>query len=419
MSADIPCTAPPIDDQHSQSLEEMIDALNAFAVACGVLLFLLAHWLLLSPLGQFTPVHREVAPVVTTAIVWSFTDVAREGQNGFTCLVTGQAGPNGTAVVYGDRGGETGLFRIDGGSITEIAIDNTELPGGLGTLRDLAANGSLYEVLPNGDVLFQGGANGGSLPVGFYTFRWSAGVISLEAPFEPFDDLNQLFDHSIHQTTSNNRWLSSLRSAGSNPTFAYALTNGTLPTQSLFSFTQTAANCVFNNAPMVAVNPNGIAAFYEVQETGAGPALMPSISLSASSPRKWSGRLGLAGGATGTIASGSAFHGGGSHSGNDSSVSSELLLNSQNHAAAVRASIPTRHSSTPTSSWSSSNPVARRLSRTPVAPCRISLPLISTRRAVSSSKFPRRRRHILAVGGAKPGHGPRSYARVTPSSPRQ
>ncbi len=44
----------------------------------------------------------------------------------------------------------------------------------------------------------------------------------------------------------------------------------------------------------------------------------------------------MAGGTTGIVGSGSAFHGGTSHSGNDLLVSGGLLLNNQNHAVAIR-----------------------------------------------------------------------------------
>ena len=71
------------------------------------------------------------------------------------------------------RNGRTGLFRVEEDDVTEVAIDGTVLPDGLGTLGDIGAFSFQYAILPNGDVIFKARATDGSLsPAFLYTFRW-------------------------------------------------------------------------------------------------------------------------------------------------------------------------------------------------------------------------------------------------------
>ena len=74
------------------------------------------------------PGHAQAEPAATHNNGWSFVDVARVGQNGFTQLNNGRAGPDGVVVVSGIQNGRTGLFQIQDGAVTEVATDGTVLP---------------------------------------------------------------------------------------------------------------------------------------------------------------------------------------------------------------------------------------------------------------------------------------------------
>ena len=135
-----------------------------------------------------SPSHAQAEPAATHNNGWSFVDVARVGQNGFTQLATGRAGPDGVVVVSGVHNGRTGLFHVENNVVTAVAIDGQVLPGGLGTLGDIGAFSFQYAILPNGDVLFKARVTDGSLsPAFIYTFRWSNGTITLAQPSQEID----------------------------------------------------------------------------------------------------------------------------------------------------------------------------------------------------------------------------------------
>jgi len=303
---------------------------SAGIVLLGALCMALLSWL------QPAPAHAQAEPTAPDAPAnngWTFTDVIRVGQQGFTQLSSGRAGPNGVVVVSGQRNGSTGLFHVHGGTVTAVATDGTVLPGGLGALSDVGASSFQYAVLPDGDVLFKARASGGSLNPAFrYTFRWSEGTISVAQPSTETDPAtqSQAFEHELAQVTTDSRWLATLASGTfPNTSTDYGLTNGTAR-QSLFSFTRSAANCVFDTVLLAGANAGGVIAHYRVQQS---TPQVGSICQGATT-RTWS--VNLAGGATGTVAGGASTENGNTYTGTELSSSDLLLVNNQNQVAAVR-----------------------------------------------------------------------------------
>jgi len=167
-----------------------------------LLMTLSATWLILAGVFGTLPhataqAQAEVAAI--TANGWTFTDVIRVGQQGFSQVSTGRVGPNGVVVVSGQRNGQTGLFRVEGGTVVDVATDGMALPGGLGTLTNIGASSFQYAILPDGDVLFKARATGGSLNPQFtYVFRWRDGGITLAQPATETD----LLTRHRHSTTT-------------------------------------------------------------------------------------------------------------------------------------------------------------------------------------------------------------------------
>lgn len=275
----------------------------------------------------------QTGPTVLNSSGWSFVDVARVGQNGFTQLSTGRAGPDGAVVVSGVRNGRTGLFRIQGSAVAEVATEGMALPGGLGAVSNIGASTFGYAILPDGDVVFAAFATGGSLNPQFrYVFRWSDGAINLAQPSTETDPVNQTqaFEHDLLQVTTDGRWLANLTSGTfPNITTDYGLTDGTAR-QSLFTFTHTSANCIGDRILRAAVNASDVVASYrEVQtRTADGDRCTEPVT------NVWS--VNLAGGATGTIVSGQSFINGNTYTGAELSDNSLFLMNNQNQVAAVR-----------------------------------------------------------------------------------
>ena len=278
-------------------------------------------------------IQAQTGAADANASGWSFIDVARVGQDGFTQLSTGRAGPEGAVVVSGIRNGRTGLFHLKGGTITEVATNDTVLPGGLGTLVQPGTSLSQFAILPNGDVVFAAFVTGGSLNPQFrYVFRWSDGAITLAQPSTETDPVNQTqaFEHDLLHVTTDGRWLANLTSGTfPNTTTDYGLTNGT-ERQSIFTFTRTSASCVFDQILRAAVNAENVVASYrQVQtRTADGDRCTEPVT------NAWS--VNLAGGATSTLASGQSFINGNTHTGTEISDNSLFLVNNQNQVAAVR-----------------------------------------------------------------------------------
>ncbi|HAJ38117.1 MAG TPA: hypothetical protein DCL15_20795 [Chloroflexi bacterium] len=285
--------------------------------------------------GALAPqrVQAQRTPMVTHNNGWTFVDVARVGQNGFTQLSAGRAGPEGAVVVSGVRNGRTGLFHIQGGTVTEVATEGTVLPGGLGTLSNVGASAFRYAILPDGDVVFVASATGGSLNPQFrYAFRWRNGVITLAQPSTEIDPAtqNQAFDHDLQQVTTDGRWLATLTSGTfPNTTTDYGLTDGTTR-QSLFTFTRSSAGCVDDLVERAAANGEDVLATNrEVRTRTANGSACGEPANTA-----WS--INLAGGATGTLASGASSSNGNTRTGTELSLNSLFLVNNQNQVAAVR-----------------------------------------------------------------------------------
>ena len=202
--------------------------------------------------------QAQTGPAATDANGWSFVDMARVGQDGFTSLSSGRAGSAGVVVVQGVRNGREGIFHVEDGVVTEVATDGAVLPNGLGTLSSVGIFSFQYAVLPNGDVLFNAFAKDGSLNPDFrYSFRWNNGTITIVEPSQATDPqtLTQAFEHVLTQVTTDDRWLATLRSgAFPNVTIDYGLTNGA-SRSSIFGFANSGANCVFNNAPLAGPMP--------------------------------------------------------------------------------------------------------------------------------------------------------------------
>jgi len=279
------------------------------------------------------PVHAQVGPAAAHNNGWSFVDVARVGQNGFTQLNTGRAGPDGVVAVSGVRNDRTGLFLIQDGTVTEVAADGTALPGDLGTLVQPGTSLSQYAVLPDGDVVFNAFVRDGSLNPQFrYTFRWHDGVITLAQPSTEIDPVNQTqaFEHDLLQVTTDGRWLANLASGTfPNITTDYGLTDGTTR-QPIFTFTRTSANCIGDRILRAAANAGNVVASYrEVQtRTADGDRCTEPVNTA------WS--VNLAGEETGTVANGASFINGNTHTGTELSDNSLFLVNNQNQVAAVR-----------------------------------------------------------------------------------
>ena len=303
---------------------------SAGIMLLGALCMALLAWL------QPAPAQAQVEPVTPAAPAnngWTFTDAIRVGEQGFTQLSSGRAGPNGVVVLSGERNGRTGLFRIEGGSVVEVATDGMVLPGGLGTLANIGAAAFQYAILPDGDVIFTANATGGSLNPAFrYTFRWRDGAISLAQPATETDPATQgqAFAHELTQVTTGGRWLATLQSGTfPNTTTDYGLTNGATR-QSFFTFTRSAANCVFDTVVLAAANANGAVAHYRVLQN---TPLVGGFCQGATT-RTWS--VSLAGGATGTVASGASTENGNTYTGAELSATDLMLVNDQQQVAAVR-----------------------------------------------------------------------------------
>lgn len=302
---------------------------SRFVQLASLVLVILALALQPSP----RPIQAQVGSPATALNGWTFVDVARVGQDGFTQLSAGRAGPDGVVVVSGVRNGRTGLFRIQGGTVTEVATDGTALTGGLGNLVQPGTSLSQHAILPDGDVVFASFVTGGSLNPQFrYVFRWSNGVITLAQPSTDIDPVNQTqaFDHDLLQVTSDGRWLANLTSGTfPNITTDYGLTDGTTR-QSLFTFTRTSANCVGDRILRAAVNAGNVVASYREAQTRTADGDRCTEPVT----NAWS--INLAGGATGTLASGTSFINGNTHTGTELSDNSLFLVNNQNQVAAVR-----------------------------------------------------------------------------------
>jgi len=289
--------------------------------------------LLRLPAGPALAQDASLAAAAVTANGWSFTDVIRVGQDGFTQVGSGRAGPGGMVVVSGQRNGQTGLFRVEGGAVVAVATEGLALPGGLGTLTNIGASSFQYAVLPNGDVVFAASATGGSLKLQFrYVFRWSDGVITLAQPATETDPVSQsqAFEHDLLQVTTDGRWLATLTTGVfPNTTTDYGLTDGTTR-QPLFSFTRSSAGCVGDRVLRAAANAgDAIATYREVQtRSAAGSACTDPTT------RAWS--VDLAGGAAGTVVTGVSTESGNSYTGVELSDNSLFLVNNQNQVAAVR-----------------------------------------------------------------------------------
>ena len=307
---------------------------NATQPRIEIVLLLLAG-LFVSSFSAARPLSAQTEPMVTHANGWSFIDAIRVGQHGFTQLDSGRAGPGEMVVVSGVNNGRTGIFRVEAGVVTEVATDGAVLPGGLGTLRNVGVSAFKYAVLPNGDVIFTASAVDGSLNPNFsYTFRWRNGTITVAQPAEETDPqtLSQAFAHDLAQVTTDNRWLASLRTGAiPNTTIDYGLTDGATRS-SIFSFTNSGANCIFTSAPLAAANANSVIAYYAVVQSAPLDGGRCANELGVS--RAWSVKL--AGAATGVIASGSSFEQVNIHTGAELNSSSLFLLNNQNQVAALR-----------------------------------------------------------------------------------
>ncbi|MEZ4635430.1 MAG: hypothetical protein R2856_10765 [Caldilineaceae bacterium] len=276
--------------------------------------------------------QAQTGPAATDLNGWSFVDVARVGQDGFTQLNTGRAGPNGAVVVSGVRNGRTGLFLIQNGIVTEVAIDGTVLPNGLGTLLQPGTSLSQYAILPDGNVVFAAFATGGSLNPQFrYVFRWNDGDITLAQPSTEVDPVNQTqaFEHDLQHVTTDGRWLANLTSGTfPNVTTDYGLTDGQ-STADLHVYTYFGQ---LHRRPDRSKQP---------PMRWRGGVLSPVQTRTADGDRcaepvtnAWS--VNLAGGATGTVVGGRSFINGNTHTGTEISDNSLFLVNNQNQVAAVR-----------------------------------------------------------------------------------
>lgn len=278
-------------------------------------------------------VHAQTAPSAMHANGWSFVDVIQVGQHGFTQLSTGRAGSDGVVIVSGVRNDRTGLFRIQGSAVTEVATNGTVLPGGLGALTNVGASTFSYAILPDGSVIFAAFVTGGSLnPLFRYVFHWRNGVITLAQPSTETDPSSQAqaFEHDLQQVTTDGRWLANLTTGTfPNTTTDYGLTDGAAR-QSIFTFTRSSANCITDQVVRAAANAGNVMASYrEVQtRTAAGNTCTEPMNIA------WS--VNLVGGETGTLASGQSFINGNTHTGTELSDNSLFLVNNQNQVAVER-----------------------------------------------------------------------------------
>ena len=234
----------------------------------------------------------QAAPEVITANGWTVTNLITNGEAGFTNLTVGRVGDNGRTVVSGTRNGRSGIFIVQGSTITEVASDSTTLPGGLGNISFIDDFG----VTAQGDVLFRANVTGGSLSAGSYAFRWSNGTIAQQQPTASG------FSHTPSELTSNGRWLAK-QSTGTFPnhTDNYRLTNGTT-SEPIFSFANSSAACVTHTASQTTPNTNGVVAYYD--QTSTIPVDGTRCATEQGITRNWA--IKLAGAGSGTIASGTA-----------------------------------------------------------------------------------------------------------------
>lgn len=284
------------------------------------LLFSLLSILLALTLSIWRPA-AQAAPDTITANGWTITPLIANGEEGFTTLSVGRVGDNGRTVVAGIRNGRTGIFIVQGSSVTEVASDSTILPGGLGSISFV----SDFGVAPQGDVLFSANVAGGSLPAGSYAFRSSNGTITQQQPTASG------FSHTPSQLTSDGRWLAQ-QSVGTFPnhTDTYQLTNGTTATP-VFSFANSSAACVTHTASQTTPNTNGVVAYYD--QTSTIPFVGGRCATELGITRDWAIKLDGAG--TGTIASGTAVELG-TLSGTEADFANLFYLNNQNQVAWLR-----------------------------------------------------------------------------------
>lgn len=255
---------------------------------------------------------------------WSITNVITNNTEGFTDLISGRVGDNGNVVVEGTRNGRTGIFLVQGASVTEIASDATGLPGGLGNISFVRD----YAVTAQGEVLFTAAVSGGSLPAGDYAFRSSSGLITPQQPTA------STFTHTPSHMANNGRWLAEINTGiFPNHTTTSHYTNGT-DSSVIFSFTNSSASCVTHIATQTTPNANGVVAYYEqTASTPIAPGPPSRCATEQGQTRNWG--IKLAGATTATLAGGSALELG-TLTGSEADLNNVFYLNNQNQVASVR-----------------------------------------------------------------------------------
>ena len=222
--------------------------------------------LMLALLSPFSPTPRaqaQTAPDATTstdANGWGFTSLLKVGELGFSELITGRIGDNGTVALYGTRNEATGLYVISGGQVVPVVVEGMVLSGTLGTVDEIATDA--FNVDPDDRVVFRAHVINSSLPapddsMKWPTFRWDDGLITHMLPSA------SNVAHAPNRMTSRGEWMTETQLGEfANGIKEYKLTNGTVITP-LLSFTENIEGCTDRRADFFGTaNTTGGFAYY-------------------------------------------------------------------------------------------------------------------------------------------------------------
>lgn len=243
----------------------------------------------------FGALASQAQPLAPAAGGWSFTDVAREGQNGFTALFSARIGANGTLVVQGTRVGDDagpGLYQIQAGAVITIARPGTVLSGTLGVISSI----SDFAVDGRGRVLFLARVTDADPPVtGRRVYRWERGVISRMKPDE------RGFEHNLGVVTNAGEWIvSQFIGSGGVGTRHFYLTDGVTPTLRLSAAENTV--CDYDSTKIERAVPadNQVVLYVGYQKVSSPPGSCNNANYTVN----WKLDVSAAGTATQTRASG-------------------------------------------------------------------------------------------------------------------
>ncbi len=204
---------------------------------------------------------------VMQASGWGFVNVLGPGQGGFSGIIQARISDNGLILAHGGRGGVSGLFIIQPGTVVTVATTGMVLSGTLGTLGNFGD----INVDSQGRVLFTADVSGSSLPtpanalINRPAFRWDAGLITSMLP------LGSRVIHRPIMMSSAGTWVAEdyLGVAGSRTQILYSTNGQTATPVHSISEASGPPNCLYVWGQAHGVNASGTLLYGETsgQET--------------------------------------------------------------------------------------------------------------------------------------------------------